>query len=279
MNKKEFKERKTKIRELFITGGMDLAVAEALELVDVLHADKKYGLIVELYNSSFIEPKECLWTFEVAYALNEQDELSEAEKIYEHIVAEEENNSAALNNLSNIKKKNGEIDKAFELIGRAQDIEPEDEIILRNYESLLTMVQERDEIKQLYEFSLSYLPKENEFVIQKLKSFFSSAKKDKNFKDNRMPIPRWKFKVMMGTDEQKSFFLHDQWLEKRYIRKTGDRGNYNENIYELNPLLFKQLSKLKPKKLNLAWLKGIEQLNVDTLETQDTSLHSSASNE
>ena len=50
------------------------------------------------------------------------------------------------------------------------------------------------------------------------------------------------------------------------IRKTGDRGNYNEFIYELNPLILKHLSKLKPKKLNPSWLKGIEKLNADTLE-------------
>jgi len=92
------------------------------------------------------------------------------------------------------------------------------------------------------------LPKENEFVIQKLQAFFSNAKKDSDFKDNRMAIPRWKFKVMMGTDEQKSLSLLDQWLNKGYVRKTGDRGYYSEHIYELNPLILRNISKLKPKK-------------------------------
>jgi tetratricopeptide (TPR) repeat protein len=266
MNKSEFQKRKKAIRALFEEGDIDVAKAEALDLVYELNNEKKYSLIAELYHSAFLQPKELLWVFEVAYALVMQHGQSDAEKIYEHIVEEEPKNSAALNNLSNIKKEKGEIDEAFDLIQRAHDIEPEDEIIARNYETLLSIVREKEEINQLYEHALSYLPRENEFVIQKLQAFFSSAKKDRDFKDNRMPIPRWKLKVMMGTDEQKALSLIDQWLNKGYVRKTGDRGDYNEHIYELNPLILKSISKLKPKKINSSWLKGIEQLNADTLE-------------
>ena len=153
-----------------------------------------------------------------------------------------------------------------ETIAPLMDIEPDDEIISRNYENLSSIIREREEIKHLYEHALTYLPNENEFVLQKLQSFFLSAKKDRDFNEDRMPIPRWKFKVMMGTDQQKALSLLEQWLNKGYIRKTGDRGNYNELIYELNPLILKRLSKLKPKKINPSWLKGIEQLNADTLE-------------
>lgn len=266
MKKSEFQNRKKVIRALFKEGDIDAAEAKALELVYELHNEKKYSLIAVLYHSPFVQPKELLWVFEVAYALVEQRDASDAERIYEHIVEEEPENAAALNNLSNIKKGKGEIDEAFNLIQRAHDIEPEDEIISRNYETLVSIVREKEEINQLYEHALSYLPKENEFVIQKLQAFFSSARKDRDFKDNRMPIPRWKLRVMMGTDEQKSLSLLDQWLNKGYVRKTGDRGYYNEHIYELNPLILKNISKLKPKKINPSWLKGIEQLNADTLE-------------
>jgi tetratricopeptide (TPR) repeat protein len=266
MNRSEFQKRKKAIRALFKEGDIDAAEAEALDLVDALHTEKKYSLTVELYHSTFVQPKELLWVFEVAYALVDQRDQSEAEKIYEHIINEEPKNSASLNNLSNIKKEKGEIDEAFSLIQRAHDIEPDDEIISSNYEALLSLVREKEELNQLYKHTLSYLPKENEFVIQKLQAFFSNAKKNIDFKDNRMLIPRWKLKVMMGTDEQKSLSLLDQWLNKGYVRKTGDRGSYNEHIYELNPLILKNISKLKPKKINPPWLKGIEQLNADSLE-------------
>jgi len=155
MNKSEFQKRKKTIRALFKEGEIGAAETEALDLVYELHTAKKYSLIAELYHSPFVQPKELLWVFEVAYALVEQRDQSDAEKIYEHIVEEEPKNSAALNNLSNIKKGKGEIDEAFDLIQRAHDIEPEDEIISRNYEALLSIVREKEEINQLYEHALS----------------------------------------------------------------------------------------------------------------------------
>ncbi len=266
MTKREFQKQKKQIRALFEERKSNLAESGALQLIQRLHDDKNYEFIVELYKSRFLEPKEILWTFEVAYALAELGYQSEAEVIYDYIVALEPENAAALNNLSNIKKGKGNIDEAFELIEKAYKIEPEDEIISRNYESLLAIVRDREEVTRNYKHALTYVSKENEFVLQKLQSFFSSAKKDRDLRDNRMPIPRWKFKVMMGTDDQKAQSLLDQWLEKCYLRRTGERGSYQEHIYELNPFLFKELARLKPKKLNPQWMRGIEQLNADILD-------------
>jgi len=267
MTEKEFKERKKEIRSLYVEGNAKSGSKLALKLVTDLWQDKSCAFISELYNSDFLVPKEGLWTFEVAYALAEQRLNPEAEKIYEHIVDLQPHNSSALNNLSNLKKQKGGIAAAFDLIERAYQIDPKDEIISRNYESLLAIIRERDQITQIYQNALTRLPKENEFVIEKLKSFLLSAQKDRDFKDNRMPIPRWKLKVMMGTDDQKALSLLDQWLERGYIRRIEERGAYGEHIYELNPLLFHEITKLKPTKINPQWLKGIGQLNAETLES------------
>jgi len=265
MTKKEFQRRKKEIRNLYDNGNAGIGGELASELVRELYADKKLDLILDLYNSDFLFPKNSLWIFEVAYALNECKSKSEAERIYDHIVSLQPKNASALNNLSNLKKERGLITEAFDLIRRAYDIQ-KDEIITRNYECLLTIIREREHTAQLYQHALVLLPKENEFVIQKLQTFFLNAKKDRELKDNKMPIPRWKFKVMMGTDEQKAMSLLDQWLGKGYIRKIDQRGTYGEQIYEFNPLLFNELPKIRPKKVNPQWLKGIEQLNADALE-------------
>jgi tetratricopeptide (TPR) repeat protein len=266
MTKKDFQQRKASIRSLYEEGHADVGEGEALDLVEELDAEKNYSFIVELYHSPFVNPKEGLWTFEVAFALNEAKHYSEAEQIYEYLADQEPENSSILNNLSNIKKESGKIDQAFELIQRAYQISPKDEIVSRNYENLLAIVRERDERDQFYRHALTHLPRENEFVIQKLQSFFAAAKKDQGFRNNLIPIPRWKFRVMMGTDEQKALSLLDQWIEKGYLRKTGQRGNYQEHVYELNPFLFAELPHLKPKKLNQRWIQGLEQLNLDTLD-------------
>jgi tetratricopeptide (TPR) repeat protein len=266
MNKKEFDQHKTEIKALHDDGDVEIAIDTVDELISELHEAKNYTLVAELYRSNFLNLRENLNSFEVAYALNDQGFKEDAERIYEFIVSHSPKNSSALNNLSNIKKEKGNIDEAFDLIQRAYKIEPKDEIVSRNYENLLSIVREKEQITQDYQHALTYLPKENEFVIQKINAFFVSARNDKDFKNNKLPIPRWKFKVMMGTDEQKALSLLDQWLNKGYVRKTGDRGDYGEYVYEFNPFLLKELIKIKPKKINPDWLKGIELLNVDNLE-------------
>jgi tetratricopeptide (TPR) repeat protein len=267
MTKKEFDERKSEIKGLHHAGDIELAIEEVDELISELHEAKNYAFVTELYRTDFLSLRSNMNSFEVAYALNNQGFNNDAERIYEIILSDEPKNSSVLNNLSNIKKEKGNIDAAFDLIQRAYKIDQKDEIISRNYESLLAKINERDQITQNYRYALKYLPKENEFVIQKLQAFFGSAKNDKDFTDNRLAIPKWKLKVMMSTDDQKASSLLDQWLKKGYIRKTGDRGAYGEYIYEFNPFLLKELNKIKPTKINPQWLKGLESLNAETLES------------
>lgn len=267
MTKKEFDKRKAEIKALHSEGDVEIAIDSVDDLISELHEAKNYGFVVDLYKSDFLYLRSNLNSFEVAYALNEQGFKGEAEQIYEFITSRSPKNSSAINNLSNIKKEKGNIDEAFDLIQRAYKIDPKDEIISRNYENLLSIVREKDQIAQNYQHALTYLPKENEFVIQKLSAFFVSARNDKDFRNNQLPIPRWKFKVMMSTDEQKALSLLEQWLGKGYVRKTGERGDFGEYIYEFNPFLLKELIKIKPKKINPDWLKGIESLNVDNLKS------------
>jgi hypothetical protein len=99
-----------------------------------------------------------------------------------------------------------------------------------------------------------------------LKAFIANTKADPECNKWRMPIPRWKFRVLMQTDEQKSLSLLDQWIEKGYLRKTGDRGNYGELVYEINPYLEKGLKGLKKSKVPSKWINGIESLNIEKLE-------------
>lgn len=100
MTKKDFQQRKANIRSLYEEGHGNLGEAEAIELVEELHADKNYSFTAELYQSAFVDPKEGLWTFEVAYALNEAKRYPEAEKIYEYLADQDPENSSVLNNLS-----------------------------------------------------------------------------------------------------------------------------------------------------------------------------------
>ncbi len=134
--------------------------------------------LFDLFCSKFIQPKSDLYIFEVAYALVNQKREGDAEPIYDYIVSIESENTSALNNLSNIKKNKGNIEEAFDLIKRAYDIEPNDEIISRNFKNLSSLFREKEDIRLSFKHALTYLEKENDFVLSKLKNFISNVKKN-----------------------------------------------------------------------------------------------------
>ncbi len=266
MKVKEFKDRKRDIKNHFLNNETDEGFSAAEVLIEKLFPDREYHKIIEVFDCDFIPYKQPLWIFEVAYAFVEMRQPDQAEPIYEYIVSEEPENTSALNNLSNIKKSKGQFEQAFDLIQRAYDLDQNDEIISRNYKNLLSTVQEKAEIDRIYKNAISSLPKENDFVIAKLKAFIRNSKADKEYDKGQLPIPRWKHKVLMETDEQKALSLLDQWLEKGYLRKTDKRGTYHEIVYEINPHIEKNLNNLVRTKLPPKWINGIEALTIDALE-------------
>lgn len=266
MKIKDFNKRKKEIKVHIEAGCIKDALDICKDLIEELYEEKDFSRIIELFHSKIISPKERFFTFEVAFSLVELGYKNEAEKVYEYLLVQNPINSSVLNNLSNIKKEKDLIEPAFDLIQKAYEIDPDDEIISRNYNNLLSIVQEKEGIRRRYKAALNLLEKENDFVIEKLRSFIVNAKVAPEFQKWQMPIPRWKFRVLMQTDEQKSLSLLDQWLEKGYLRKTGDRGVYNEPVYEINPYLEKGLKRLKKSKVPSKWIEGIENLNLEKLD-------------
>jgi tetratricopeptide (TPR) repeat protein len=263
MTKKELREKIKYLKSLQEQENWDKAHEEAEKLVKKLFSEKKYKEIVELDKSLECVPI----AFEVAYAYVELGDLDKGEEIYETLLSipGEENNPAILNNLSNIKKSKRKIDEAFKLIKKAYNIDSEDEIIKRNYNDLVKIIQEKEEIDSLYKNAENNLKKETSWAIKKLNNFLNNVRKEKGFKDNKLEIPNWKFKVLIGTDELKADSLKKQWIQKGYIRDTGKRGEYFAHIYEINPYLFKFLQKATPVQINKAWFDGFENINIDEL--------------
>jgi len=161
--------------------------------------------------------------FELAYSYDTTGNQLKAEEIYENILSfpGEDHNSSILNNLSNIKKSKGEVETAFDLIKRAYEVSGgKDDIINNNYNSLLKIIEEREEKEARYKSSYNLLKRETDWALDKLSKFISSAKKEKDFKNNKIAIPKWKFKVLIGTDDFKANSLREQWLNKAGCLKT-----------------------------------------------------------
>lgn len=189
MTRKQIKEIVSKVKQLEKEGQFEEANSLVKSLIQDLFRDKDYQEIVSVLNSDLCKEKELFYNFEVAYALNEVGNVDQAEVVYETILVWDENNPAVLNNLSNIKKAKGKIKEAFDLIQKAKNLEPNDDIINRNYENLLNIINEQAAIEQNYKNAIKFVQNENEFVINKLTNFLFNIKKDKVFKNNRIPIP------------------------------------------------------------------------------------------
>ena len=264
MNSKEIKEKIKSLKKLYDEEKFDEAHAESESFVLDLFKEKKYKDIVEADKKLESVPI----IFEVAYSYSEMGNEAKAEEIYEMILSfpGEENNSAILNNLSNIKKTKGKIKEAFDLIQKAKKKDAKDEIIDRNYQNLLGIINEQEAIEQNYKNAVSLIQKENDFVIGKLKNFFTNIKKESGLKNNQIAIPNWKFKVLMGTDDQKAESLKKQWVEKGYIRKTDQRTENLVSVYEINCHIEKAIEKAQNTKINKKWIDGFENIDILKLE-------------
>lgn len=261
MNKKEVKEKIKQIKSLYDEGKFSESEEEAENFVLELFRQKKYKEIVEADKKISLPI-----IFEVAYSYNEAGNLEKAEEIYELILSfpGEENNSLILNNLSNIKKSKGQVEKAFDLIKKAYEIDKQDEIISRNYFNLEKIIKEKIEEENFFKVATDNLKKETEWALNKLSNFLQNIKKEVKTSGG-VAIPMWKFKVLIGTDDKKADSLKEQWLQKGYIKKSGGRNEYGTIIYEVNPYLEESVKKIIPAKLNQQWFDGFESINAENL--------------
>lgn len=266
MDFKAFHKQRKKIDDTWKEGREEDALELAQLLIEDLWEEKDYAHIVEVYDAPDLQPKESLYSFELAYALVERKRNSDAERIYETILESEPQNSSVLNNLHIIKKGKDQLEEAWKLIQRAKEISPKDEIIDRNYNSMKSLFEERKGVLEQFRASLSRIQKENDFVLEKLRTFVSNVLKDPACKKHLIPIPKWKMRTLMGTDESKASSLTDQWLERGYLRRTGNRGEYGEHVYEINPYLKAALDSAEWSRVPKSWADGIKALDGEHLE-------------
>jgi tetratricopeptide (TPR) repeat protein len=266
MTGKEFREKKAHIQQLRSVSKTEQARNLTFFLFKDLFQERKFSQIVELFYSEVCEPQESFYTFEVAYALSETGYPAEAESVYEALLAQEGNNSAILNNLSHLKEARHQLAEAFELIRRAYELDPHDEVIAGNYMNLLAVVQQYQEIRQHFQHAVAVLQDEDDLVLEKLHVFMKNLNRDRDFSNNRIPLPRWKISVLLETDPVQADALLEHWLERGYLRDTGQHGPQLVPIYELNPFLEKELDIIQPKQLNPKWLEGFQELTVENLD-------------
>lgn len=267
MSKSEINKRIKEINSSLANDNDSEAIELVISLFEDLQKEKLYSDIVKIYDEikHKFQSIDDLYCFELAYALVELKKPDDAEEVYDYLNLTNPDNTAVLNNLSNLKKQKKKYKEAYELIKKAYQLDSSDAIISNNYESLKQIIEEIDTKEKKFKNAVTYLSKENQFVVTKLESFYSNVKKDKDFKNNLIAIPKWKFKVLMQTDDIKAESLKDQWLDKGYILNTGNRDEHYVYIYEVNPYIEKEIAEIKVISINPKWIKGIENIEITKL--------------
>lgn len=265
MEKQKFKKILKEIKRMVDDGEDELANDFAGTIIEDLYKERDFPKIAEIFENQWFGTRNvpAFTSFEVAYALSELGETSEAEKIYESLLKENSDNTSVLNNLAIIKEKKWELKKALQYIKKAEKLSwKADEVISRNFKRISDNHEKYSGISET-------LGKENDYVISKLRYFIANFKKEPVFRNGWTSLANWKFKVLIGADEERAKSLKDQWLSKNYLIDTGDRNELGSHCYKLNPFLEELLARLITTTINPRWSAGIEALNVTELKKLD----------
>ena len=265
MTGKEFKEHTTHIDALRMASQFEQARELTVYLIQELFQERKFTRIADLFYSGLCDPPEHFFSFEIAYSLSEMGYIDDAEAVYEHLLRYDSENTTLLNNLSHIKETRHQIPEAFELIRKAYELAPHDDVIGENYQNLLTIIRQKQAVQKNYRRSLDFLQDENTYTMEKLRTFLANVRREDEFVDYRMPIPEWKFSVLLDAPPKEAAELVEQWLEKGYIRATGEHDAHLIPIYIVNPYLEVEIPKIH-KQLPPKWISGFEALTLERLE-------------
>lgn len=193
MLKKEFKEAKDCIKVL-LNDDFESGKIIYTNLIEELFQEKQYHLIVDLFSSKFVEPKDAFYCFEVAYSFNDENRKTDAKAVYEALLRDDPDNPCILNNLSNLCKEFGEIDEAWKHIQKASKNDPDDEIIQNNFNNLATLIQEKEEKEALFRSAVEFLENENDLQgdVKKL---------TKHTPEHRLRVGDWRILFEIETNK------------------------------------------------------------------------------
>lgn len=149
------------------------------ELYSFIREKKDIDALVKAENESYES-----FLFDIAYSLNENGDLRDAAFLYKTYLKLNKDSSAALNNLSIIYEKGGELKKAQDMIKRAKKCADEnDEIVNRNYARLVQKKSHSEQAESLEQeeegSNVSRLP---ETFIEKGVGYFKFNKQSKKIK-------------------------------------------------------------------------------------------------
>jgi tetratricopeptide (TPR) repeat protein len=237
-------------------------------IIQQMFEEEHYKETIKIFESlseEIINDADC-W-FKIAYSYDELEYFDKAERAYEKNLYINPDCSSSLYNLSLIKRNKGHLEESYKLISSALNLEPEDELYKKNRDMIIEKLNELKQKERSYKSAIASLETENDFSMDRLKTFIIKAKRDPEFSEGKIPIPHWKFPQLMETKKEYANSLKERWLERNYIRKTNDRSQHGANIFEINPLLEKELDRIIAYQLDKNWINSFTA--IDTLKLEE----------
>ena len=198
--------------------------------INLLFKNKKYEDICKLekiYSSALKFDSDT--SFNIAYSYSEIENFEISAKYYEIVLDDDENNSAALNNLGVIYKNKGDIEKALELFNKSEEIS-HDDIHMRNIEDCHTIQTEKIKQEEQLYIGEENVKKENGYVIDKLYNFSKKANENGD-----VICSYYELQQILSTNADKANEILKTFLDKKYIFKLSNH-NYNthKSVYSIN---------------------------------------------
>ncbi|CAH0264093.1 MULTISPECIES: tetratricopeptide repeat protein [unclassified Pedobacter] len=239
-------------------------IAVRLKKIFLIFFEKKqYDRVIALaryFNLEQLTENDCL--FNLAYSYSEKGENPKAKEFYEHYLKMSGESTAVLNNLGVLYAKEDDHATAIVLYRRGLLIETEHPNLISN----LARAERNLKIQQENQLAVELLKSENDYVREKLLKFIQGAKIDEACDNGDIPVPLFKFQKLAGVDKARAESLVEQWLSKGYLINTGERDGYRAIIYRINPLLEKELIRIKKYHIPKAWIDGFTSISVEVLE-------------
>ena len=206
--------------------------------VQELNKREKYKMIVKISQSIDYKNLNYLnFGFELAYAFNEEKMYEEAKKMYEEYIEKYSNSSAVLNNLGLIYEKEENYEMALELYNKAEMIS-HDSIHINNINRCKELIKEYKKIETEELEGVNLFLKENIWIINKLKLFYSNADEKNNIICSYKKLP-----VFLKCDVEQAQELLNRFIKNNYVSRNL-KHNYDtsSSVYRIN---LKILDKIK----------------------------------
>lgn len=235
-------------------------------LIKELHERKKFEEIIRITENIDIRKLNYLnFGFELAYSYKNLNMDKEAKKMYEEYVIKNPDSAAAINNLGVIYEKEGNIEKALELYEKAEGIS-HDKIQVNNIKRCNELIEERKKEEEKAYEALELFEKENIWIINELKLFYSVSDENNNVICSYSRLP-----ILLKCGEAKAQELLNKFLHNNYILKNKNH-NYDttSSVYKINTVIYERIKKIdKENEIVSNFTDNLNNFTIENLKNLD----------